>query len=104
MRRAHPPGFIVAACGEQISPGRGLDRSGIGAGEAWDRTLVEALERMRAFVCVCSGSYLRSENRGRELTVFRDRLAAHSGAAPPLLLPVLWDDDGPRCPRRCGPS
>jgi FxsC-like protein len=70
------------------------DRSGIEAGEAWDEMLVAALQSTRAFVCLYSGSYFRSENCGRELTLFRDRLAAHPAVAPPLILPVLWDDEG----------
>ena len=69
------------------------DRS-ISAGEQWDDALVDGLQTARSFVALLSPGYVSSRSCGREVTVFRDRLARHrgtGGGASALLLPIMWD-------------
>lgn len=77
-----------------------LDVEGIEPGHQWPDTLARALQGSRTMLCLYSRAYFSSEYCGREVQVFRDRLAAHAAAhpadpVPPLMIPVLWSRPEP---------
>jgi FxsC-like protein len=68
-----------------------FDQSEIELGEDWDGAIVEALQTSNVVVPLFSPGYFKSEYCGKELALFRDRLAALPGAAlPPLIKPIVW--------------
>lgn len=72
-----------------------LDVEGVEHGDVWPDALARALQECRVLVCLYSRAYFGSEYSGKEVQVFRQRLAAHAldrpgTAPPPLILPVLW--------------
>jgi FxsC-like protein len=67
-------------------------------GAEWPPALVEALKSSQAMVCLYSPWYFKSEYCGKELAVFRDRVAQYAlakglKAAPPLIFPVFLERD-----------
>lgn len=68
-----------------------FDRKGIDLGDTWPKTLAQALQNCRVLIPIYTANYFASEFCGKELAVFRQRLAALGGAEhPPLILPLLW--------------
>jgi FxsC-like protein len=72
-----------------------FDEIGIEAGDHWPKTMANALQRCRVFVCLFSRGYFNSEYCGKELQVFLDRVKTYAIAnkiePPPVVMPVLWD-------------
>lgn len=70
-----------------------LDTEGIEAGQHWPDALARALQSCRVMVCLYSRAFFSSPYCGKEVQVFRSRLAAHGSPGdppPPLLVPLLW--------------
>lgn len=74
-----------------------LDDEGIEVGDEWPKTLAEALQTSRVFICLYSAGYFNSEFCGKEFQVFQSRIndyistTPQATASPPLIIPVLWE-------------
>jgi len=72
-----------------------MDRVSTEPGDDWNPALLGALQRAQILVCVLSRGYLASEYCGKELEIFRGRVAAYTaqlpeGKRPRLIMPVFW--------------
>lgn len=74
-----------------------FDADKIEPGDAWPIDVAEALRSSRSMICLLSPSYVQSEWCGRELQVFRQRMALQSDSSP-LIFPLLWFPLGERVP------
>jgi hypothetical protein len=71
-----------------------LDSEEIRNGEVWRKQITDALCTSRALVCATSIKYFQSSWCGKELTIFKGRIAQHQnakGETPPSIQPILWD-------------
>ncbi len=74
------------------------DREDIEIGADWSKTLYDALQSSKVFVCLFSPSYFKSEYCGKEFQVFNERVKKYKAALsqnvrePELIIPVLWEN------------
>jgi FxsC-like protein len=81
---------LAAETGADESKVLFVDRSGIGLGAEWERTLNGELGGCCVCLALCSPFYLGSEFCGKEYAIFLQRLEAAAGAAPRAILPLIW--------------
>ncbi|WP_344610329.1 TIR-like protein FxsC [Dactylosporangium salmoneum] len=79
-----------AGVGEDVTIGF-RDNLNIPLGREWETALLQALSDSATFVALCTPSYFKSHQCGREWALFHERLAAFASAErPPVMLPLLW--------------
>nr|BFE63854.1 hypothetical protein GCM10020063_083800 [Dactylosporangium thailandense] len=67
------------------------DNVNIELGGAWESALMQALSDSATFVALCTPTYFKSLQCGREWSLFADRLSGFAaGERPPVMLPLLW--------------
>lgn len=67
------------------------DNLNIPLGREWEAALLEALSDSATFVALCTPSYFKSQQCGREWFLFNERLSSFPIAQrPPVMLPLLW--------------
>jgi FxsC-like protein len=70
-----------------------FDQRELELGEAWDQSIVAALQSTKVFIAVMSPAYLKSEYCGKEWALFEQRIRAsfpEGAAPPPVLKPLIW--------------
>ncbi|GAA3274501.1 TIR domain-containing protein [Dactylosporangium vinaceum] len=79
-----------AGVGDEINIGF-RDNVSIPLGSAWERTLMGALSDSSTFVALCTPTYFKSPQCGREWSLFDERLSGFpADERPPVMLPLLW--------------
>ncbi|MFI5906132.1 FxsC protein [Dactylosporangium sp. NPDC051541] len=79
-----------AGVGDEVDIGF-RDNVNIPLGSAWESTLMGALSDSATFVALCTPTYFKSVQCGREWSLFAERLSGFpAGKRPPVMLPLLW--------------